>query len=94
MSYLAKDDPRVLLAQHKNREDSCPDVMSDFMAFVDNTDGVFEKLFKSREDEDKFYVILNKLVEKFLMIDPETKVKLERTEQQMLKDWTKSVRGE
>jgi predicted ArsR family transcriptional regulator len=36
MSYLSKDDPRVLLAQYKNGDDSESDVLEDLVDWIEN----------------------------------------------------------
>lgn len=94
MNYLPKDHPNVLLAQYKNIVDSESDTLEDFLWFIENSDLIHDEVFETREDEDKFYVILNKLVDKYLMKDEESQTKLKRTEQQQLKDWISAVKGE
>jgi hypothetical protein len=86
-NYLPKDDPKVLLAQYRNQSDTVSDTLQDFIDFVDNTDGVYVEIFPDREAEDKFYVILNKLRDKFLLEDEESQTRIKREELNLLKKW-------
>jgi len=84
-SYLDKTDPQVLLAQYKNMDDSESDVLSDFENWV--TD------YMPNVDAEQSD-FLSCAIKMYLLKDDKSQKMLIKAEQQQLKDWTNSVKGE
>ena len=85
MSYLPKNDPRVLLAQYKNMDDSESDVLSDFENWVND--------YMPNVDAEQSD-FLSCAIKMYLLKDDKSQKMLIKAEQQQLKDWTNSVKGE
>ena len=85
MTNLAKDDPRVLLAQYKNMDDTESNILSDFENWV--TD------FMPNVDAEQSD-FLSCAIKMYLLKDDKSQKMLIKAEQQQLKDWTNSVKGE
>ena len=85
MTYLAKDDPRVLLAQYKNMDDSESDILSDFENWVND--------YMPNVDAEQSD-FLSCAIKMYLLKDDKSQKMLIKAEQQQLKDWTNSVKGE
>jgi hypothetical protein len=97
MSYLSKDDPRVLLAQYKNGDDSESDVLEDLVDWIENEwdDST------ANVDNDKEKTEIEELIRRVVSIinqygwrNDKTMKVIAKAEQQQLKDWTNSVKGE
>ena len=82
MSYLPKNDPRVLLAQYKNMDDSESDVLSDFENWVND--------YMPNVDAEQSD-FLSCAIKMYLLKDDKSQKMLIKAEQQQLKDWTNSV---
>jgi len=85
MNYLPKDDPRVLLAQYKNGDDSESDILSDFENWVND--------YMPNVDAEQSD-FLSCAIKMYLLKDDKSQKMLIKAEQQQLKDWTNSVKGE
>jgi hypothetical protein len=85
MNYLPKDHPNVLLAQYKNGDDSVADVLSDFENWVND--------YMPNVDAEQSD-FLSCAIKMYLLKDDKSQKMLIKAEQQQLKDWTNSVKGE
>ena len=85
MNYLPKDHPNVLLAQYKNGDDSVADVLSDFENWVND--------YMPNVDAEQSD-FLSCAIKMYLLEDDKSQKMLIEAEQQQLKDWTNSVKGE
>jgi len=85
MNYLPKDHPNVLLAQYKNGDDSVADVLSDFENWVND--------YMPNVDAEQSD-FLSCAIKMYLLEDDKSQKMLIKAEQQQLKDWTNSVKGE
>ena len=94
MTYLAKDDPRVLLAQYKNGDDSESDVLEDLVDWIENDwdSGLIHD--GETEEHDKLTKTIIEAINQYGWRNDKTMKVIAKAEQQQLKDWTNSVKGE
>jgi hypothetical protein len=84
MSYLEKDDPRVLLAQYKNGDDAESDILSDFENWVND--------YMPNVDAEQSD-FLSCAIKMYLLEDDKSQKAIARAEQQQLRDWISAVKG-
>ena len=89
MSYLAKDDPRALLAQYKNGDDSESDSIESFVDWLENE---WDSGLTSTNEEKRIQMIMKVINEYVDYKRP--MIQFEVIEQKKLRDWISAVKGE
>ena len=89
MSYLAKDDPRALLAQYKNGDDSESDSIESFVDWLENE---WDSKLTS-ENEKKQIQMIMKVINEYVDYK-RPMIQFEVIEQKKLRDWISAVKGE
>jgi hypothetical protein len=85
---MIPESARELLARWKVQRETDEDTMIDFISFIEDEDLTYEEYgLKDRDEEDKYYVIMRKLSDKFLMKDERSQTIIKREELRKLDKW-------
>ncbi len=91
MKNQVNNEDNLRLKKFQSIPDTASDALMDFESWLEETNLVGE-LFSSRDDEDKFYVILCKLHKRFLLKDEESQIRIGREEKRLLDKWKENVK--